>query len=139
MGLLILLENGHFSFFPGNQPGRVSKESLWTHRPKLKNVLKTFHVFWCWCYWLNRLMCYAGGNLGWVLGRRLASPLSADCSSTGASQQASGQFRDPLSLGTKILAVGKGLRLTDVLQEGRTCEVSAGATRPCSWDRHSGC
>lgn len=33
---MILLENGHFSFSPRSQPGRVSKEPLWTHRPRVK-------------------------------------------------------------------------------------------------------
>lgn len=42
VSLLISFENGHFSFSPRNQPRCVSKESVWTHRPKLKNVRKHF-------------------------------------------------------------------------------------------------
>lgn len=38
----------------------VSAESLWTHRPKLKNVLATFHGYWFWCYWLHCLMVHSG-------------------------------------------------------------------------------
>ena len=103
---LILLENGHFSFFPGNQPGCVSKESLWTHRHKLKNVLTTLHVYWCWGYWLCCLMGHARGKGSGRVGIASLCSTGHLTAGPGASVEALG---DPLNLGTKIVAVGKSL------------------------------
>lgn len=119
---MILLENGHFSCSPRDQPGRVSKEPLWTHRPRLESILMTFHVHGFRLehqyYWLFCLMVHSGKkgvrNRG-PTPRRRHAPRSVPGASHTGLRAGMGAVRDPLSLGTKIVAVGKVPGLADVL------------------------
>lgn len=91
----------------------VSAESLWTHRPKLKNVLTTFHVYWLWCYWLCCLKLYSWRKRGRGNQDHLSpqTALAQVCTQAQRDRPtgSNGSCQGPAEPCTKIVAVEKSL------------------------------